>query len=713
MSLDQATTADLVAPSGFCVPYDQNAHFTGRGSLLERLSLALHDKKPKQYNHRISLHGLGGVGKTQIALAYAYLHKSDYNYVFWISAVDRAQLLSGFGAIANATRCINRASGQSPDEVAKSVLQWLRRAEKCLLVIDNLDDITVVDGYLPSTSGAVHTLITTRNKNSNRIPAEGFEIMTMDPQEAVEFLVNRISLQDTQGSQIQTEAPKIVEELGYLPLAIEQAAAYICESENISEFLTTYKESRQKLLARRPEGNYSYPKTVATTWRMSLQRLETSHPDSIFLLHYLVFLNPDEILVEFLKAGNSGLQAQIEAVIGDNLRFRECLIALQTFSLIRVFAEGEKISIHRLVQAVIQNDLDTDQQAMVLSDIVQLGLQSFPNMSDECKRATCRRYRSQVIVCLGHGDNMKRDSKWLTLAERVAFYLSMDGLYVDGLHWWTLTFDIRKTLLGPEHRDTLESMNGLAWSYRSLGQTKEAAQLYGETLEIRKRVLGPEHRDTLESMNGLAWSYRSLGQTKEAAQLNGETLEIRKRVLGPEHPATLDSINNLAVSYQSLGQTKEAAQLHGETLEIRKRVQGPEHPDTLLSMNNLAVSYQSLGQTKEAAQLHGETLEIRKRVQGPEHPDTLQSMNNLAVSYQRLGQTKEAAQLYGETLEIRKRVLGPKHPDTLQSMNNLASSYRSLGQTEEAAQLEVIPLTGKEATVEEDQDNVDICEHLS
>jgi tetratricopeptide (TPR) repeat protein len=680
-SLNDAIHSTVVATSAFCVLYDRNPHFTGRDPLLERLHLALHDTRPKQYNHRISLHGLGGVGKTQIALEYAYRHKSHYQYVFWISAVDQAKLLSGFGSIAKATRCVNLTSIQQPDEAAKSVLKWLEITEKCLLVIDNLDDFAIVDGYLPSTTSAVHTLITTRNKFSNRIPAEGFEIMTMGPEESVEFLTQRIKLPNSQSSQVLSEAPKIVKELGYLPLAMEQAAAYICESENIVEFLTTFKESRRELLARRTAGN-SYPYTIATTWRMSLKGLESLCPNSIVLLQFLVFLNPDEILVEFLKAGASGLKSELRAIIADNFRFRECLIALQSFSLIRVFGGAEKIGIHRLVQGVIKDDLNAQQQAGLLSNAVQLGLQSFPSMSDLSKRETCRRYLSQVIPFLG-GNNRITDSKWQILVDRIAHYLHEDGFYFDCFRWSRLLFETRSSVLGLEHPGMLRSMQNLAASYRSLGQFKESAQLDGETLDIQKRVLGSEHPDTLRTMNGLASSYWSLGQFREAAQLYGETLDIQKRVLGSEHPGTLRSINGLASSYWSLGQVREAAQLNGETLDIQKRVLGSEHPDTLRNMNSLASSYWSLGQFREAARLYGETLDIQNRVLGSEHPDTLRTMNGLAVSYRDVGQVKEAARLHKETVEIQKRVLGSEPPNTIRSMKNLELLYREHGLNEE------------------------------
>ena len=164
------------------------------------------------------MHGLGGVGKTQIALEYAYRHQLHYTYVFWISAVDQSQLLSGFVDLAKLSGCAKETN--KPSEVAKSVLDWLRVTENRLLNIDNLDDITIVKDYLASTSGVGHTLITTRNENNDGIPAGGLEVTEMNHQDCVQFLIDRIRVTDPT-PEIRNEAHKIVQELGCLPLAIE------------------------------------------------------------------------------------------------------------------------------------------------------------------------------------------------------------------------------------------------------------------------------------------------------------------------------------------------------------------------------------------------------------------------------------------------------------------------------------------------------------
>jgi serine/threonine protein kinase/tetratricopeptide (TPR) repeat protein len=249
------------------------------------------------------------------------------------------------------------------------------------------------------------------------------------------------------------------------------------------------------------------------------------------------------------------------------------------------------------------------------------------------------------------------------------------------------TLGLQKAKLGPDHPDTLTSMHNLAQSYAHLGRHAEARKLREETLGLCKAKLGPDHPDTLQSMNDLANSYADLGRNAEALKLREETLRLRKVRLGPVHLDTLQSMHNLANSYADLGRNAEALKLREAILGLQKAKLGPDHPETLGSKNNLANSYADLGRNAEALKLREETLRLRKVRLGPDHPDTLTSMDNLAESYAHLGRYTDALQLWGETLELRKVKQGPDHPDTLDSKNNLASCYAVLGRHAEARKL--------------------------
>jgi hypothetical protein len=282
-------------PKHFMVSYQRNAHFTGREELLSELRHRLVETKQKQFNHRIAIYGLGGVGKTQIAIEYVYRYQSEYNAIFWITAADQAALLSGYEDIAKTTGCVPTIN-TTPDVVAKGVMSWLRTQETWLLVMDNLDDVSIVEGYLPEMVKGGHTLITTRNPDYIQFPAEGIEIPVLGKDEAVELLRLRSSMHSSEFTPEQTvQASDIVNELGYLALAIEQASAFIRVSlKDISNFLPIYKASQKSLLDRKAPG-IRYPTSLYATVLLSFKKVQQMKygQQAMKLLHLMVFLNPE------------------------------------------------------------------------------------------------------------------------------------------------------------------------------------------------------------------------------------------------------------------------------------------------------------------------------------------------------------------------------------------------------------------------------------
>jgi eukaryotic-like serine/threonine-protein kinase len=262
------------------------------------------------------------------------------------------------------------------------------------------------------------------------------------------------------------------------------------------------------------------------------------------------------------------------------------------------------------------------------------------------------------------------------------------GLYPVATKQLERSLDLRRRVLGPEHPDTLRSMNTLANVYDKEGKYAQAEALNSQTLEIRRRVLGPKHPDTLASMMNLANVYAYEGKYSQTEALDSQTLEIKRRVLGPQHPDTLKSMNNLAADYVEEDKYAQAEALHNQVLEIRRRVLGPEHPLTLLTIANLANLYDHEGKYAQAETLDIEVLETQARVLGPEHPDTVRSMKNLADVYRDEGKYAQAEALDSQILEIRRRVLGPEHRETLKSMNALAKVYEDEGKYAQAEALD-------------------------
>jgi len=238
------------------VPYQRNPHITGRDGLLTQLNEKLCETKQKRFNHRIAIYGIGGVGKTQVAIEYIYRYRVQYDGIYWISASDQAALLSGFQEIGSMTGCVLTATDLDQIEVAKMVLSWLRRKQNWLVVIDNLETIEVVDGFLPETGLHQHTLITTRNPNAAGIPAEGVEVPLLEPDDAIDLLSTLSNVTIMLNSPERKHVAEIVQKLGNLPLAIEQASAYVREvTGDFVTFIKDYERNHKDLLQWVPQGN--------------------------------------------------------------------------------------------------------------------------------------------------------------------------------------------------------------------------------------------------------------------------------------------------------------------------------------------------------------------------------------------------------------------------------------------------------------------------
>ena len=649
----------------FLIPYQQNPRFIGRTELLRTLKDKLYSQVPMQYNHRIALYGMGGVGKTQTALEYVYVNKISYDRIYWITAVNQTSLFAGYQKIAE-TAGLKIAADLTPVKIAKAVLSWLRSLGNWLIVIDNLDDIEVISGFLPENGSDKHTLITTRNPNSEGIPAQGLEIPLFTPEESVALFAALSKVPVTPGSPEEKQADEIVKELGYLPLAIEQAAAYVREvTHNFITYREDYEQNRRDLHQWIPQGNREYPYSVATTWSMSFNIIRNNNPQAAKLFRILSFLNPDGILVEFLISGAEALESDLQQVVTNRIEMARSLLDLEKLSLIKWDRHAKSIIVHRLVQTVVRDELFEAELAAFLTTIINLCDRSFPIECTNETRQLCRIYQSQVSGPLMLTSSIQTPIS-ASVIERFGEFLRIDGKYDESEKYLLQAVDIQIAISGINDPSTLTSMSNLALTYSDQGRTAEAAELQEQVLEKRKRILGADHPSTLTSMSNLALTYSDQGRTAEAAELQEQVLEKRKRILGADHPSTLTSMSNLALTYSHQGRTAEAAELQEQVLEKRKRILGADHPSTLTSMSNLALTYSHQGRTAEAAELQEQVLEKRKRILGADHPSTLTSMSNLALTYSDQGRTAEAAELQEQVLEKTEEDPGggpPLHAD--------------------------------------------------
>jgi tetratricopeptide (TPR) repeat protein len=671
------------------VPFRRNLQFVGRQHEIKQLEeLFSTPDGPRE----LAITGLGGVGKTQVALELAYRMRDRDSEcsIFWIPCTSHESVEQAYMSIAQAVGIQDVKPTEAKEQVKNYLSQ--KNTGKWLLIFDSADDmemwiqdnndIPALKNSLPESKQG-HILFTTRNHKLAVDLAGPYvtSIPELDEETGVEFLEKLLMQKDLLNDSDAVIA--ILTQLTFLPLAITQAVAYINRNRiGLSDYISLLQEQESEiveLLSENFQDKWRYKdiqNPVATTWLISFQQIQHLDELAADYLSFMACINPRNIPQSFLPQSTS------------KKKRTDAIGLLKAYSFINEQAEDHFLGLHQLVHLATRNWMRNNHKftQWVFKTADRLN-EVFPYV-DHANRQEWREYLPHALLLTGESEFQMQQEKYINLVQKVSRCLYRDGRYNEAEMLLDNTMSIQQRKDGDINPDTLASMDILASIYSKQGRWKEAEELEVQIIKTQKQVLGP-HPNTLISMGNLASIYRKQGRWKEAEELEVQVMEASKQVLGPKHPNTLISMGNLASIYLKQGRWKEAEELEVQIMEASKQVLGPEHPHTLISMGNLASIYLKQGRWKEAEELEVQVMEASKQVPGPKHPHTLTSMGNLASTYLKQGRWKEAEELEVQVMEVSKQVIGPTHPHTLISMNNLASTYRKQGRWKEAEELEV------------------------
>jgi TIR domain/Tetratricopeptide repeat len=645
----------------------RNPRFTGRDGMLTELRRRLRATEPTLMVQ--ALYGLGGVGKTQLALEYAHRFAADYDLVWWI---DAEQPLLIADQLAGLAARLELPAGPTVAATVDRLLTELTGRGHWLLIFDNATHPREIADYRPGGLG--HVLITSRFPGWGALGGR-LEVAVLARAETVRLLQSRIPAMDDE------LADKLAAELGDLPLAAAQAAAYLEQTDlPPGDYLRRFRTRRADLLTR---GDVvGYHGRVDTAGGLSLERLSGADPAAVQLLELAAFLAPEPVALSLIHDQAALLAEPLRTTAADPDALADTLGALVGYSLAR--RRGDGFVVHRLVQAVIRQQLPPDRQQATAQRAVALLAAASPGEPENPARwATYAQLAPHVLAA---GPQVDSSPAGRQLALDTVHYLQARSDSASSHAFCEQVLDRWRTILGPDHPDTLTAAIRSSLALFQLGEAEPARALSEDTLRRCRRALGPDHMTTLVAAAALAQVLAVLEKVKTARALGEDTLQRCRRTLGPDHPVALTAAGPLVVALVLLGATERAHVLGKDTLPRCRQVLGPDHPITLCTASGLTGAL-SLGEAELASALGEDTLQRSRRVLGADHPTTLYAASVLPGALLMAGEAEPARALSEESLQRCRRVLGPDHPITLTTASILAVALIGLGEAERARAL--------------------------
>jgi tetratricopeptide (TPR) repeat protein len=666
--------------------------FTGRGTQLASLREQLEAGQRAALVPAAALYGMGGIGKTQLARAYAHRYRDDYRLGWWTPAETPLTITT---ALAELAVRLGAAVELSQSQQLTYAREALAERDRWLLVFDNATDPAVLEPFLPAF-GNGHVLITSRSSAWHGL-AEPTPVDLLPLDAAAELL------RDRSGDPDQQAAETLAEELGRLPLALEQAAAYASRQQlSLTGYLQVFRARRAELLARGQP--LAYQGTVDAAYNLALDQLRQTEPAAVQLLQLCALLAPDEIPVGWLLDKPDLLPGPLADAAGDPLRRREVLGTLYQAALLTPDVD-DTARLHRLVQTVALHQLPDQDRNELVAHAVELLAALFPDQAWEpVTWPVCGRLLLHAYGLVDHAHQQQLATPALAeLLHRMGVYVWTRGLGLtraQELHEQALA--MRQRLYEGDHPDVARSLNNVGVILTDLGDFAGARALFEQTLAMRQRLHEGDHWEIGLSLHNLAESLRELGENARARVLYEQALAMFQRMHEGDHSDIANTLTNLADDLRALGEHERARELHERALAMYRRLYGGDHPETAMTLGSLAEDLRELGDYAGARELDEQALAMHRRLNTTDHPNLARSLNNLADDLRAVGEYVRARELHEQALAMYQRVYERDHPRVATILNSLAEDLRGLGDYVGARELDQQALAMRQQLADRD-----------
>jgi tetratricopeptide (TPR) repeat protein len=661
-----------------------------------------------------AIHGLGGIGKTRLAVEYAWQHQAEYTALLFAAADSPENLHRNLAALAG-PRALDLEAHSVPEEEVRvaAVLRWLESHPGWLLILDNVDTdaaARAVESLLAGLQSG-HVVITSRLSNWG--PAvDPLELDVLDQEASAAFLLERTAGRRRTTPGDESDARTLASKLGGLGLALEQAGAYVgCQRCSLADYVQRWQDERRRVTEWFDERLMSYPRSLAVTWETTLAEL--TRPAQA-LLNVLAWLAPDPIPAAMLQTNDAQAAllpspASAEGVAGELLpspasgrgvggdggsptepvpTIPDALTNLGAYSMLKWEVPGELFTVHRLVQEITrQRTPEADRRCWIEHALRVVDAYARAEPNDVRTWPVWDRLQIHAAIVVAHADEAAISHPTARLMNQLGVLWKTKCLFREAEPLYRRGLAIDEQSFGPDHPDVATDLNNLALLLKATNRLAEAEPLMRRALAIDEQSFGPDYPRVAIDLNNLAQLLQETNRLAEAEPLMRRALAIDEQSFGPDHPDVARDLNNLAQLLQATNRLAEAEPLMRRALAIDEQSFGPDHPEVATDLNNLAQLLQATNRLAEAEPLMRRALAIDEQSFGPDHPDVARDLNNLAQLLQATNRLTEAEPLMRRALAIDEQSFGPDHPEVATDLNNLASLLQATNRLAEAEPL--------------------------